>query len=93
MRCTIQEPGQACFGCLQPHAINDDSYPCDLPGIIDINQVIAGFMVYALDTILMGRHREWNLRDVFLNGSVPETPAVIEKNPDCPLCGDRDGRK
>lgn len=87
MYCAVQEPGRACFGCIMPQSVNDDSYPCNLPGIIDIIQVVAGFMVFAVDTVLMERHREWNLRMVSLDGSVPDTSATIEKNKDCPLCG------
>jgi molybdopterin/thiamine biosynthesis adenylyltransferase len=89
MYCAVQEPEKACFGCIRPNEINDDSYPCNLPGIIDINLVVAGFMVYALDTILMNRHREWNLKMVFLDGSVPETSKIILRNADCQLCNNK----
>jgi adenylyltransferase/sulfurtransferase len=89
MYCAIQEPERACFGCIRPNDINDNFYPCDLPGIIDINQVVAGFMVYALDTVLMNRNREWNLKMIFLDGSVPETSKNIQRNPGCPLCNDK----
>ncbi len=87
MLCAIQEPGKACFGCMLPGSINDESYPCNLPGIIDINQVVAGFSVYAVDTILMNRHREWNFKFVSLDGSVPDSSKMIERNPECALCG------
>jgi molybdopterin/thiamine biosynthesis adenylyltransferase len=89
MYCAVQEPEKACFGCIRPNEINDHSYPCNLPGIIDINQVVAGFMVYALDTILMNRNREWNLKMVFLDGSVPETSKIILRNADCQLCNNK----
>ena len=87
MYCAIQEPNKACFGCILPHAINDNSYPCNLPGIIDINQVVAGFTVFALDTLLMNRYREWNLRMVSLDGSVPDTSVLMEKKKGCQICG------
>ncbi len=86
MYCAVQEPGKACFGCIMPHAINDDSYPCNLPGIIDIIQVVSGFTVYALDTILMGRYREWNVKMISLDGSVPDSSMLVHKNPNCELC-------
>lgn len=93
MSCAVQEPDKACLGCIMPHLINDDEYTCNLPGIIDIIQVVAGFTVYALDTILMNRHREWNLKTVFPDGSVPETSKLIEKRHDCQLCnGNQIGR-
>ncbi|MGH8656553.1 MAG: HesA/MoeB/ThiF family protein [Burkholderiales bacterium] len=54
----IQEPGAACFGCLFPNAINDDTYPCPrAPAVTDILKVVAGIVVYAVDTLLMGRLR------------------------------------
>jgi len=85
--CAVQEPGQACFGCLLPQAINNDQYPCNLPGIIDVIQVVSGFTVYALDTLLMPRHREWNLRMVSLDGSIPDSALSMARKPNCPLCG------
>jgi molybdopterin/thiamine biosynthesis adenylyltransferase len=87
MYCAVQEPSQACFGCLMPHAINDNQYPCNLPGIIDVIQVVSGFTVYALDTILMRRHREWNLRMIALDGSIPDSALSIPQKDNCPLCG------
>jgi len=87
MYCAVQEPGQACFGCLLPQAVNNDQYPCNLPGIIDVIQVVSGFTVYALDTLLMPRHREWNLRMVSLDGSIPDSALSMARKPNCPLCG------
>ncbi|MEJ2513585.1 MAG: hypothetical protein P8Y72_18545 [Anaerolineales bacterium] len=72
MYCAVQQPGKAGFGCIMPQEINYSRYPCNLPGIIDIIQVVSGFTVYALDTILMLRYREWNLRMLSLDGSMPE---------------------
>ena len=86
MYCAVQEPDKACFGCMLPQSVNDDSYPCNLPGIIDINQVVAGFSVYAVDTILMKRYREWNFKFVSLDGMVPDSSKIINKNPECRLC-------
>lgn len=85
--CAVQEPGRACFGCLMPQAINDNRYPCNLPGIIDVIQVVSGFTVYALDTLLTHRYREWNLRMISLDGSIPDSCLSIPKKGHCPLCG------
>ncbi len=72
-----QIPGEACWGCQFPNFLNDDSYPCNLPGIIDVIQVVAGLVVYAADTILCGRPCEWNLREMFLDGSAPDRARFI----------------
>jgi adenylyltransferase/sulfurtransferase len=87
MYCAVQEPGKACFGCVVPHAVNDDSYPCNLPGIIDIIQVVSGYTVYALDTLLMDRPREWNIKTAFLDGGAPDQGLMVPKKSDCTLCG------
>ena len=86
MYCAVQQLDKACFGCMLPQEINSRRYPCNLPGIIDIIQVVSGFTVYALDTILMGRHREWNLRMLSLDGSIPESSLLICKKDSCSLC-------
>ncbi len=88
MSCVIQEPDSACFGCIMPHTINDNTYPC-APGVIDIIQVVSGFTVYALDTIVMQRHREWNMKMVSLDGSIPGASVSVPQKADCKLCGKR----
>ncbi len=87
MYCAIQEPEKACFGCILPNAVNDDSYPCNLPGIIDIIQMVSGCTVYALDSILLQRPREWNMKSIFLDGAAPDSSILIPRKSDCPLCG------
>jgi len=87
MYCAVQEPGKACFGCILPHSVNDDTYPCNLPGIIDVVQLVSGFVVFALDTILSGRYREWNLRSISLDGSLPDSSINVPRKQNCDLCG------
>lgn len=88
--CAVQEPGKACFGCMFPHALNDDSYPCNLPGIIDVLMVVGGFIAFALDSVLCGRHREWNLRAISLDGSLPDSALMIQRKENCALCGNNE---
>lgn len=85
--CAVQKPGKACFGCILPHAVNDESYPCNQPGIIDIMHIVAGFTVFALDSVLTNRHIEWNFKSVSMDGSMPDFNAFIEKKNNCQLCG------
>ena len=89
MYCAVQLPDKACFGCIMPQEINYSRYPCNLPGIIDIIQVVSGFSVYALDTILMQRHREWNLRMLSLDGSMPESSLLVLRNDSCSMCNNQ----
>lgn len=85
----VQEPGKACYGCIFPDAINDIAqHPCS-PAIVDILKVVAGVTTFAVDTLIMGRNRNWNYKEVFLSGVVPERNAWIEKREGCPICGSR----
>lgn len=84
----VQEPGKGCFGCFRPDAIDDKKSPCPgTPAIIDILKVVAGIVLYAVDSLLMDRLRVWNYREVFLDGTIPEFCTVIEKRNGCKLCG------
>ena len=87
----VQKPREACWGCAFPHYLNDTAYPCNLPGIIDVLQVVAGLIVFTVDTLICGRPRAWNVRHVYLDGSVPERARKIERRLDCGVCGDPAG--
>jgi molybdopterin/thiamine biosynthesis adenylyltransferase len=83
----VQEPGGPCFGCLFPDSINDETYPCPgTPAVKDILKVVAGMVIFAVDTILMERPRFWNYKDIFLDGSVPGSDRTISRRTDCQLC-------
>ena len=85
----VQEPGEACYGCIFPEAVGDlTQHPCS-PSIIDILKVVAGVATYAVDTLIMDRKRNWNYKEIFLSGVVPERNTLIEKGHDCPICGSR----
>lgn len=82
-----QEPGKACFGCLFPKTMYGRKAPCRTPSSKDILKAVAGFALYAIDSVLMQRKRNWNYRLVHLAGFAPDQQDLIERNPDCPLCG------
>jgi adenylyltransferase/sulfurtransferase len=83
----IQEPGKACFDCLFPRAVNDDTYPCPgTPAVKDILKVVAGIVTYAVDSLLMKRLRVWNYKHIFLDGTIPGSDWMLEKRKDCRLC-------
>jgi hypothetical protein len=48
--------------------------------------VVAGMVIFAVDTILMDRKRFWNYKDIFLDGSVPGSDRTISRRADCQLC-------
>jgi len=84
----VQQPGQACFGCFKPEAIGADAHtPCPSTARLkDILKVVAGVVLYAVDSLLMNRLRLWNYREIFLDGSIPEFCAVIQRKQECQLC-------
>lgn len=83
-RVMIQEPGKACYGCSGGFG---GSQACGrpLPAIADIQGVLASVIVYAVDTLLMARPRNWNLRQFFLSGG--EFWRMLERDGDCQICG------
>jgi len=83
----VQEPGKACWLCAFPHYANDDSYPCNLPGIIDVLQVVSGLIVYAVDSLICTRARHWNVREIFMHGDLADRTRQLDRRPDCSLCG------
>jgi molybdopterin/thiamine biosynthesis adenylyltransferase len=83
----VQEPGKACFACAFPNTISNQITPCpNTPAIKDILKIVSGLALYAADTILMSRKRDWNFRMIYLAGFVPDENRRIAPNPDCPLC-------
>jgi molybdopterin/thiamine biosynthesis adenylyltransferase len=86
----VQEPGKACFGCVFPDALDDETYPCGAGAVIDIVKVATGLATFAIDTLIMSeRKRNWNLRRFFMSGFVPDSGVWAEKRVNCPICGER----
>ena len=83
----IQEPRRACWACAFPTYVNDNTYPCGLPGIIDVLMVVAGQIVFAVDTLISDRPRTWNVRETFLDGSLPDRAREVPRRSDCTVCG------
>jgi molybdopterin/thiamine biosynthesis adenylyltransferase len=87
-----QEPGRACYGCLFPEAVADDTYhPCS-PAVADILKVVAGIALYAVDSLVMNRRRSWNYKEIFLAGDIPDRTTVVQRRRGCPICGDAASR-
>jgi len=70
---SIQEPGKRSFLDDFPNAMNKRRQPCpNTPAIIDIVKIVAGYVLFAVDSVTMERKRNWNYRQFFLCGTVPE---------------------
>ena len=87
----VQEPARACFGCLFPKTMHGRKAPCRTPASKDILKVVGGLALYAIDSLLMQRKRDWNYRLIHLAGFAPSHQDWIERRPDCQLCGAKSG--
>lgn len=82
----IQEQNKTTFSDIFPNATNKKRNPCpNTPAIIDIVKIIGGFVLFAVDSVMMERKRNWNYRQVFLCGFAPEVVRNAEIKMDCSL--------
>ena len=79
-------PNTACFGCAFPNSLAGKKAPCFTPASKDSLKVVAGLSLYAIDSVLMDRKRNWNYRRIHLAGYAPDVLLNIEQNSECPLC-------
>jgi molybdopterin/thiamine biosynthesis adenylyltransferase len=82
----VQEPAGPCFGCLFPDAVDSRTYTCPAtPAIADILQAVGALTVYAVDTCLMDRPRNWNYRCMYLSDGRWDSGIVIDTRCNCQL--------
>ena len=82
----IQEWSGPCLGCLFPDIVNDDRFPCPgTPAIADILQAVGALAVYAVDTLLMERRRNWNYRRIGLCEAAATGGSKIAESGHCKL--------
>ena len=84
----VQQPGGPCIACLFPN-IQDPKPRMSCRKVAaagDIAHMISGPALYAVDSLLMKRTRNWNYRESHLAGFVPDVSRTIEKRTGCPLC-------
>jgi adenylyltransferase/sulfurtransferase len=82
----VQEQDGTCFGCIFPDAVNNLTFPCPgTPAIIEILQTVGALAVYAVDSCLMGRKRDWSYRQVHLSDGRYDSTKTLTERVDCPL--------
>jgi hypothetical protein len=75
----VQETEGPGIACLFPDTADDDRYPCPgTPAIADILQVLGALAVYAVDTLLMKRPRDWNYRRISLSDGALDGASCIQ---------------
>jgi molybdopterin-synthase adenylyltransferase len=79
-----QEGSGPCIGCLYPDMADDERYPCPgTPAIADILQTVGSLAVYAVDTLLMKRARNWNYRRVSLSDGAGDGATLVAVRSGC----------
>jgi len=82
----VQDRTGPCLGCLFPDIINDDRYPCPgTPAIADILQAVGALAVYAVDTLLMSRPRNWNYRRISVSDAGLDGGSKIPSRDNCQM--------
>jgi molybdopterin/thiamine biosynthesis adenylyltransferase len=82
----VQEKEGPCIACLFPDMVNDDRYPCPgTPAIADILQAVGALAVYAIDTLLMRRPRNWNYRRISLSDSAVDGSVSVPVRDSCQM--------
>ena len=80
----VQDRHGPCIGCLYPDMADDDRYPCPgTPAIADILQAVGSLAVYAVDTLLMKRARNWNYRRVSLSDGTSDGASLVAPRSGC----------
>lgn len=83
----IQKPNGPCLICALPKTISNKREHCpNTPAIIDLLKIMAGNVLFAIDSTVMERKSNWNFKQVFVNGFAPEVVKNVEKNKECILC-------
>jgi len=88
--CFVQEPTGPCLACVLPHVVGGATAARSCtpwPATLDILKAVTAPLVYAVDSLLMPRRRQWNFRWVNLVGDGPNWVGQVPIRPSCPVCG------
>ncbi|MBL8745380.1 MAG: hypothetical protein JNK58_03385 [Phycisphaerae bacterium] len=91
----VQEPDVSCWECVMkslsgaPTGSRAKRCP-ETPASVDILKTLSGIALYAIDTVLMARPRDWNYWTVSLSRSAYGGAVLAPRRPGCEICGDPD---
>lgn len=85
--CFIQIPGQACLICARPNLVNGGKLPCKAGAVVNNLRAAQALALHAIDSVLMGRPRNWNYAEIHLAG-FDDRPSckTVQRRPECPMC-------
>jgi len=84
----VQEPNAACFGCAFPDEARLGRNPCPgSPAVKDTFKALGALALYAIDSLLMERSRDWNHHAYCPANGEHTRGRWIPRSSQCPLCG------
>jgi molybdopterin/thiamine biosynthesis adenylyltransferase len=89
----VQTPGNACWACVfkpemtDPERVSESDRCPSVPACVDILKALAGHALYAIDTLIMTRKRDWNYRVVSLGRSDFGSSHLVPRREGCVVCG------
>lgn len=85
----VQEPGSTCWACLfgKDSVVGEQDRCPETPASVDILKVLGGIALYAADSILMRRPRDWNYWYVSLSKAGFGGASFVRPRLGCPVCG------
>jgi len=85
----VQETAGPCLCCVFPALTETVGQPrpcAPSPATLDVLRAVSGIALYAIDSLLMPRRRDWNFRSIGLIGDVPDVIDRIRPRPTCAVC-------
>lgn len=79
----VHETQGPCFQCFRPKPAGGGSCP-QAPAVIDPTKLVAGLVLYAIDSLMMERPREWNAFEFHLSGILPTKARAVKMSEKCP---------
>lgn len=89
----VQEPGKACWNCvlktdlMNPSRTSAQERCPNVPSCVDLLKTLGGIALYAIDTLVMNRKRDWNYYVLSLSRSDFGSAQMVERRPSCTVCG------
>ena len=84
----VQKPGEACWGCALPGAVENEDTPCSgTPAVKDVLKLMGAVVLYAVDSLFMERKISWNFRDIYLSDPDFDCWGKVEPWDHCNICG------
>ena len=87
-RTFVHDVDGPCIACVYPGEETGERTPCPgSPAIKDLFKVLAGHTLYAIDSLVMERPRNWNVYSICPADARFTQSGLVTRRDDCPICG------